>query len=81
MRFLEIILFLSPFVVFAAWRMTATVSGGPSPRLIAASAALLVLLLAALLWFHREGALPPGTAYVPATIQDGRIVPGHGTAP
>ena len=59
MRYVEIILFIVPFVVFAAWRMTATVAGGPSPRVIAASAALVALLFAALLWFHREGALPP----------------------
>ncbi|HVC59708.1 MAG TPA: DUF6111 family protein [Acetobacteraceae bacterium] len=77
MRFVEIALFLTPFVVFAAWRMAAP-AGRPSPRLIAASAATLALLLAALLWLHREGALPPGTAYVPATLQDGRVVPAHG---
>jgi Family of unknown function (DUF6111) len=80
MRYVEIILFIVPFVVFAAWRMTAAVGGGPSPRVIAASAALVALLFAALLWFHREGALPPDTAYVPATLQDGRIVPAHGAA-
>ncbi len=78
MRFVEIVLFVAPFVVFAAWRMTATAGGAPSPRVIAASAALLVVLLAALLWFHREGALPPGSSYVPARLEDGRIVPAHG---
>ncbi len=77
MRFVEIALFLAPFVIFAAWRMTAP-AGGPSPRLVAAAAALLALLLVALLWFHREGALPPDTTYVPPTLHDGRIVPGHG---
>jgi hypothetical protein len=80
MRYVEIILFIVPFAVFAAWRMTATAGGSPSPRVIATSAVLVVLLLAALLWFHREGALPPDTAYVPAALQDGRIVPAHGAA-
>jgi hypothetical protein len=80
MRFVEIALFLSPFVIFAAWRMTATVSGAPSPRVIAASVALLVLLLAGLLWFRREGALPPAAGYVPATLENGRVVPAHGAA-
>jgi hypothetical protein len=78
MRFVEIALFLAPFVVFAAWRMTTPLNVAPSPRFIAASAALLVLLVAALLWFHREGALPTGTAYVPAKLEDGRVVPAHG---
>jgi len=79
MRFVELALFLAPFVIFAAWRMT-TPMGRPSPRLIAASVALVALLFATLLWFHREGALPPGTTYVPAQQQNGRIVPGHGAA-
>jgi hypothetical protein len=80
MRFVEITLFLAPFVIFAVWRMTATVGGPTSPRVLAASAALLVLLLGALLWLHREGALPQDTTYVPARLEDGRIVPAHGAA-
>ncbi|MGA3397632.1 MAG: DUF6111 family protein [Acetobacteraceae bacterium] len=77
MRFVEIALFLTPIIVFAAWRLMAPATG-PSPRVLAAAAALLVVLLAALLWFHKEGALPPDTTYVPATLVDGRIVPAHG---
>lgn len=81
MRFVEIVLFVAPFVMFAAWRLTTTTMAGPSPRVVAASAVLLAALIAALLWFHREGSLPPDTAYVPATLQDGRILPAHGAAP
>jgi hypothetical protein len=77
MRFVELALFLAPFVLFAAWRMTSRVSE-LSPRMLGVSAAVLVLLLGALLWLHREGALPSGTAYVPSTLEDGRVVPGHG---
>jgi hypothetical protein len=77
MRYVEIALFLSPFVVFALWRLT-TPAAGPSAQVVAASAVLLALLIAALLWFHQQGAVPPGAAYVPATLQDGRIVPAHG---
>ena len=80
LRFVELVLFLSPFLLFAVWRATAY-AGLPSPRLIAASFALLMLLLAALLWFQREGALPSGSTYVPAHLEDGRVVPGHGAPP
>ena len=80
LRFIELVLFLSPFLLFALWRATAY-AGLPSPRLVAASVALLILLLSALLWFQREGALPPGSAYVPAHLDNGRIVPGHGAPP
>jgi len=80
LRFVELALFLSPFVLFAVWRMTAT-GGGPSPRVLTASAIVLVLLLAALLWFRHAGELPSGSTYVPATLEDGRIIPGHGASP
>lgn len=80
MRFVEIALFLAPFIVFAAWRLT-TPLAGPSPRLLAVSAALLVVLLGTLLWLHREGAVPTGEVYIPARLQDGRIVPAHGASP
>jgi MYXO-CTERM domain-containing protein len=78
MRYVEIALFLIPFVIFAVWRMTATAGGGPSRRVVATSVGLLALVLAALLWFHQQGAVPSGAAYVPATLQNGRIVPAHG---
>lgn len=77
LRFVELALFLSPFLLFALWRVTAY-AGWPSSRLIAASFAALLVLLAALLWFHQEGTLPSDSAYVPAQLQDGRIIPGHG---
>jgi len=77
MRLVEIALFLAPFAIFAAWRLMIPLAV-PSSRIVAASAALVALLLGALLWFHQEGALPPGAAYVPATLQDGRVVPAHG---
>jgi hypothetical protein len=80
LRLIELLLFLAPFILFAAWRITAT-ARAPSPGLVAASIVLLGVLLFALLWFQREGALPPGTTYVPATLHDGRIIPGHGAAP
>ncbi|HUB11022.1 MAG TPA: DUF6111 family protein [Acetobacteraceae bacterium] len=79
LRFVELALFLMPFLLFAAWRITAT-AAGPSPRLVLVSVVLLGLILAALLWFQREGALPSGSTYVPATLHDGRIIPGHGAA-
>lgn len=77
LRFAELALYLSPLLLFALWRVTAY-AGWPSSRVVAASFACLLLVLVALLWFSREGALPPGATYVPARLQDGRIVPGHG---
>ncbi|HTW71541.1 MAG TPA: DUF6111 family protein [Acetobacteraceae bacterium] len=79
-RLIELLLFLAPFILFAAWRVTAT-AHGPSPRVVAASIVLLGVLVGALLWLQREGALPTGSTYVPAALHDGRIIPGHGAPP
>ena len=77
LRFVELALFLSPFVFFAIWRAVGT-DGGPSMRLVVAAACVLALLAGTLVWLSLHQALPPGTAYAPARLEDGRIVAGHG---
>jgi hypothetical protein len=77
LRFVELALFLSPFVFFAIWRAVGT-DGGPSMRLVVAAACVLALLAGTLVWLSLDQALPPGTAYAPARLEDGRIVAGHG---
>lgn len=75
LRFAEIGLFLAPFVLYAAWRVLgARATGG----LIWGGAAVIVLLVASTIWFGLEHSMPAGTRYVPAQMQDGRIVSGHG---
>jgi len=76
-RFAEIALLALPFVVFVAWRVLAPSSGGP-PRILAIAVTAAVVAMAGLLlvlWY--EEAEPPGAGYVPARIEDGRIVPGR----
>jgi hypothetical protein len=68
---------LAPFIAFAAWRMTAG-SGGPSRVALTLAAVALFALAASLVWLAEEAALPRGDAYVPAQLQDNRVVPGHG---
>ena len=77
LRFVELALFLSPFVFFAIWRAVGT-DGGPSMRMVVAAACVLALLAGTLVWLSLHQALPPGTAYAPARLEDGRIVAGHG---
>jgi Family of unknown function (DUF6111) len=77
LRFVELALFLSPFVFFAIWRAVGT-DGGPSMRLVVAAACVLALLAGTLVWLSLHQALPPGTDYAPAHLEDGRIVAGHG---
>lgn len=79
-RLIEIILFLLPFAAFALWRATAG-AGGPSVTTLAAAAAGLMLLAAALIWFGYEDSLDRGQVYVPAQLENGRILPGHAAPP
>jgi hypothetical protein len=77
LRLVEIILFVAPFVIFAAWRIAAP-AGNPPTRVLAGTAIFLLLMFVALLWLRHEGSLPAGDTYVPSELQDGRIVPAHG---
>jgi hypothetical protein len=76
LRVVEVGLLLAPFVAFVVWRVFDS-SGGPS-NLVLGLAALGVLVLAAGLFLlvGTEG-LRRGQVYVPATVKDGQIVPGH----
>jgi Family of unknown function (DUF6111) len=77
LRLAELALFLAPFVFFAIWRAIGT-EGGPSTRVVVAAACVLALLAGTLIWLSREAALPPGSTYAPARLEDGRIISGHG---
>jgi hypothetical protein len=75
-RFAEIALLALPFVVFVAWRLLAPTAGPPKVLVIAVTATV-VAMVGLLLGLWYEEAEPPGTGYVPAQLQDGRIVPGR----
>jgi hypothetical protein len=77
LRLTEIAMFVSPFLLFGVWRF-AVARGIPSKGMMAVAAGVLVMMFGVLLWFSQEGALQGDMSYVPAQLQDGRIVPGHG---
>ncbi len=79
LRLSEIALFAAPFLLFGVWRLAA-VYGFPSAAAVVVAAGALLVMLGALIWFGEERALPPGAAYVPARLENGRIVPGHAGA-
>lgn len=80
LRLAELVLFLSPFAAFVLWRLLAA-EGGPSLRVVLLSACCIVALAGVLFWLSRRDVLPPGAPYVPAHLQDGRIIPGHAGPP
>lgn len=79
--FTELLLFLAPFAVYAAY-LFATRSGVLDPKSWPVRHVLLLGIMAFLLVIgsfiylaHFSGA-PVGTRYVPAHMENGRLVPG-----
>lgn len=76
------VFFLLPFALYAGWlilRQGSATSAADWPgRTIAyLTAGGLLLTGVALLFFINFAGAPPGGHYTPATVKDGRIVPGH----
>ena len=78
MRWMEVSLFLAPFILFAAWLVAARRA---QPALVWPAVAMIALLAAGTVWFGLSRRLDRGQSYVPAHWADGRIVPGHGVPP
>jgi hypothetical protein len=76
LRLAEFALLLAPLAAFIAWRLLAA-SGGPSNLLLISAAVAVCALAAMLFWLIDTEGLRRGADYVPATLQDGQIVPGH----
>jgi len=78
---IETALFLTPFVLYAAF-LLATRAGvlQPSswtlPRLAGLVIVSLVLVVSSFLILAQFSGSPPGSTYVPAHIEDGKLVPG-----
>lgn len=77
LRLIELALFLSPFLAFAAWRYFYS-DPGPSIRIVIVAACVVLILAVALVWLGADRAIPPNDAYAPARYENGRIVGGHG---
>ena len=73
---IELLLFLAPFAAFALWRRL-NPRAEPSPRLVWLALAGVGLAMAGAVWYGLSVSMGPGTVYVPARMEDGRIIPGH----
>jgi hypothetical protein len=79
--FTELALFLAPFVAYALflWATRAgvlNVSSWSLRRLMGLTIAALVLVIASFLVLAQFSGAPPGSTYVPAHLENGRLVPG-----
>ena len=76
MRFAEIALLLLPFAVFVAWRVLAPAAGPPRVLVIGVTGAVAVIVVLLLVFWYEE-AEPPGAGYVPAQLENGRVLPSR----
>jgi hypothetical protein len=77
----EIALFLTPFAIYAAFLVITRAgilqsSAWTMPRLTGLLIAALILVVGSFLLLAQFSGAPPGSAYVPAHIENGRLVPG-----
>jgi hypothetical protein len=75
-RLIEIVLFLTPFIGFAAWRVVAPADRMPG-WVIALAVGAVMMILALLLVLRALDASDGNKTYVPAHMEDGRVIPGH----
>jgi Family of unknown function (DUF6111) len=78
---IELALFLTPFIAYALflWATRAGVLGAsawPLPHLMWLTIAALLLVIASFVVLAQFGGAPPGSTYIPAHLENGRLVPG-----
>ncbi len=79
--FTEVGLFLTPFVLYAAFLLLTRAgmlqaAAWTMPRLAALVIMSLVLVVGSFLVLAQFSGAPPGSTYVPAHIENGKFVPG-----
>ena len=79
--FTEVALFITPFVLYALFLWATRegvldVDAWSMPRLIWLTISALVLVILSFLFLAQFGGAPPGSTYVPAHMENGRLVPG-----
>ena len=79
--FTEFALFITPFVLYALFLWATRegvldVSAWSLPRLIWLTISALLMVILSFLFLAQFGGAPPGSTYVPAHMENGRLVPG-----
>jgi hypothetical protein len=79
--FIEILLFLTPFVLYALflWVTKADASDRKFwrvPQVLTLAIVALAFVLGSFIYFANFTGAPPGSTYIPAHIENGKFVPG-----
>ncbi len=75
LRLSEVGLFLVPFALYVTWLV---LRARTPPALVWAAVALTLAMAGGTVWFGLARRLDRDERYVPAQVENGRIVPGHG---
>jgi len=74
---IEVLLFLTPFVLYVLWRRSQP-AAAPASRLLLVAVASVGLGLAGAVWYGFSRSSERGSVYVPARLgPDGRVIPGQ----
>lgn len=73
LRISEILLFLTPILLFGGWLLL----GRRAQHMLWVAMAAVLALGLLIAWFGISQRLPRGVGYVPAATVNGRIVEGH----
>ena len=79
-RLIEIVLFLTPLLGFAMWRLLFP-SPTPPLWLVYGLGGFVALMLLALIWARHLDAGDAHEAYVPAQLRDGQVIPAQRAPP
>ena len=79
--FIELLLFLTPFAAYAflLWAKSRGVfdpDSWPLPTIAAITVSALLLLAVSAVVAAQLSGVPPGSTYVPAHVEGGRLIPG-----
>ncbi len=76
--FVAVVLTLTPFALYLAWRRYGPHSGEPSSGMVLALLLGVGLMLGSAVWFGLSRSFEPGSTYVPAVLGPGGAVQqGH----
>ena len=78
----EFLLFIAPFALYAVFLLATRagvldIKSWPVSRVVALAIVALVLVLGSFLYFANYSGAPPGSTYIPAHMENGKLVPGQ----
>jgi hypothetical protein len=79
--FIEIALFITPFALYVLFlwvtKQEGVLANWPIMHVLGLLVVSFLMVIVGFLVFAQWGAVPPGSTYIPAHIEDGKLVPAE----